>query len=85
VAVTGVVRVDGVGTGGLVVTVDDGRVMRTAVSADDPAGAYAIADVSPGVHTIGVTTPDGRFASTLVDVVVGSELVVDLSITSVES
>lgn len=80
VTLTGDVIVDGVGTGGVTVTLDDGRVLRTATSADNPAGTFTFADVPAGLHTVSATLRDGRTATVLVDVVLGSPSDVELVI-----
>jgi len=80
VTLTGDVIVDGVGTGGVTVTLDDGRVLRTATSADNPAGTFTFADVPAGLHTVSATLRDGRTATVLVDVVLGAPSDVDLVI-----
>ena len=80
VTLTGDVIVDGVGTGGVTVTLDDGRVVRTATSADTPVGTFTFADVPAGLHTVSATLRDGRTATVLVDVALGPSPDVDLVI-----
>ena len=62
-AVSGTVSVDGLATGGLDVTLDDGRTSRRVVSATSPAGRYSFTGVRPGSYTL---TVEGRGVETRV-------------------
>lgn len=61
--VSGTVSVDGLATGGLDVSLDDGRTSRRVVSATSPAGRYAFTGVRPGSYTV---TVEGRGVETRV-------------------
>ena len=50
------------------------------LSANKQAGTFTFADVPAGLHTVSATLRDGRTATVLVDVVLGSPSDVDLVI-----
>jgi len=78
-AVSGTVSVDGLATGGLDVSLDDGRTSRRVVSATSPAGRYSFTGVRPGSYTL---TVEGRGVETrilAIRVAAGGSVTVDVS------
>ena len=78
-AVSGTVSVDGLATGGLDVSLDDGRTSRRVVSATSPAGRYSFTGVGPGSYTL---TVEGRGVATrilAIRVTAGGSVTVDVS------
>ena len=70
-SIGGALKVSGVETGGVAVTVTDGATTHTTSTASSPAGAYQIAGLAPGSYTVSFEIPGRQLHTVLVSVVAG--------------
>lgn len=79
--ISGTVSVDGAGRADVIVTLDDGTVPRSTVSATNPAGLYAFSGVPTGSYTLTFEGTDLERRVVLVTVESGVDLERSVSLT----